>query len=222
MTTPLTDRLAAAPLDALVAIPRGAPAAVLCFLHGYDEGAPAPIEPALTRHGPLAPSAAPAARERFLVVAPQLPRAGDLWHHVAGEVVGVVEAAVRHAGLEGAGALPWCLTGFSFGGNGVFDLAAAQPGRWRALWAVDPTRVPATALGDAPVWLSVGDAARWRGPDFVRRLGLVPVPAGDGVPDESRLWLDAGLDHVGSARHAYADPRPYGWMLARAGAEARG
>ena len=176
-----------------------------------------PIERALTLHGPLAPSAAPAARERFLVVAPQLVRGGDLWHRSADDVLAIVNDA---AGRFGGDPERWFLTGFSFGGNGVFDLGAVHRGRWRALWAVDPTRVPLDPLDDTPIWLSIGAAARGLTSGFVRTLGLARAATKHerrGVtPDASRLYLDEGLDHVGSAASAYADARIYDWMSARA------
>ena len=218
------ERVSTGPLAYLVSVPPRAEAptpAVLCFLHGYDESAPMPIERALTLHGPLASSAAPAARERFLVVAPQLPRGGDVWHRAAADVLAVVEAAVQRFGGRGADSSRWLLTGFSFGGNGVFDLAAAQPGRWDALWPVDPTRVPSTRLDDTPLWLSIGAAARPLTPRFVRTLALDAAPAqapGAGIaPSTRRLYLDEGHDHVGSATSAYGDARIYEWLLARSG-----
>lgn len=216
-------RVTDGPFDCLVSVPaeRAATSAVLCFLHGYDEAAPMPIERALTLHGPLAPSAAGIARERFLVVAPQLPRGGDIWRRFAGDVRTAVEAAVQRLGGDAARSLPWLLTGFSYGGNGVFDLADAQPGRWRALWAVDPTRVPPTRLGETPLWLSIGAAARWSTARFVQALALEPAPRQGGgavhVPAARRLHLDEGLDHVGSAASAYGDARIYAWLLAQAG-----
>ena len=96
------------------------------------------------------------------------------------------------------------LTGFSYGGNGVFDLALAQPDRWAALWPVDPTRVPQRAPKQ-PLWLSAGDVARAQRAPFVRALQL-------GAKGE-RVWADDGEDHVGSARLAYGDERIYRWLL---------
>jgi GNAT superfamily N-acetyltransferase len=113
------------------------------------------------------------------------------------------------------------LTGFSFGGNGVFDLALAVPQRWTALWPVDPTRVPDRDPG-LPVWLSIGAAARPRARAFVRALALEPAR---GVPSTAlagdRVYLDEGHDHVGSAASAYADARIYEWLLTRRNATAR-
>jgi len=96
------------------------------------------------------------------------------------------------------------LTGFSYGGNGVFDLALAQPDLWTALWAVDPTRVPRRAPTQ-PLWLSSGDRARGQRQAFVRASAL-------GASGQ-RVWADDGEDHVGSARVAYGDERIYHWLL---------
>jgi len=200
----------AAPLPYVVSVPEEAeaPRPVLCFLHGYDEGAPTELAAGATRHGPLRPGSSPLAIRDFIVVAPQLPRAGDYWHRHADEVRRIVEDARAEHGGDAARTY---LTGFSFGGNGVLDLALAQPDLWAALWAVDPTRVPREEIR-RPVWLSFGAVAR-RGRDaFVRALALSPAegdaPAGD------RLYLDEGEDHVGAATRAYRDDRIYRWLLA--------
>jgi acetyl esterase/lipase len=202
-----------APLPYLLALPAAAPppgeaAPVLCFLHGYDEGAPMPIHQALTRHGPLRASSAPLARERFIVMAPQLPVRGDPWHRHADAVLQIVRQVQS---LHGGDPERTCLTGFSFGGNGVFDLALAQRDAWAALWAVDPTRVPLRDPG-LPVWLSAGEITRYQADGFVRRLESWP-PMGEEPGD--RVYLDEGADHVGSATLAYADERIYHWLLAR-------
>ncbi len=121
---------------------------VLCFLHGNGEAAPLPIVEAVTRHGPLAAGASGKSHE-FLVVAPQLPMPGDRWLEHAEEVWEMAfDTARRFDGDRRA----LCLTGFSFGGNGVFDLAAAKPEAWAALWSVDPSRVPRGKTAQ-PLWL---------------------------------------------------------------------
>src|SRR5256885_10747186 len=152
----------------LVRVPSGAGAhPLLCFLHGYDEAAPTALETALTRHGPLAPGNRQLVEDRFLVLAPQLPLAGDLWHRHADEVRALAQATIER---HGGDAKRMYLTGFSFGANGVFDLALAQPELWTALWAVDPTRVPARPL-PKPLWLSFGAVARSRNRAFIDALG---------------------------------------------------
>ena len=44
---------------------------LLCFLHGYDEGAPLDILAALTRYGPLRANTPSTAIAPFVIVAPQ-------------------------------------------------------------------------------------------------------------------------------------------------------
>jgi predicted peptidase len=175
---------------------------LLCFLHGYGEAAPLAPDIALRRHGPLARSSASLARDEFIVVAPQLPFAGDTWHRYADEVLSVLDEVAAKQPIDAARRY---LTGFSFGGNGVFDLALLQPEAWAALWAVDPTRVPREPPRQ-PVWISAGAVARSQRSEFVRSLAL--------RPQGERVWADDGEDHVGSARVAYGDERVYRWLLA--------
>ena len=198
------------PLPYLFSLPddnAARPRPVLFFLHGYDEGAPMEIHDALTRHGPLRSGNPAATLGQFIIVAPQMPVRGDVWYRYA-DAVGVILQRVleQHAG----DAQRAYLTGFSFGGNGVFDLALLQPNRWAALWAVDPTRVPERDP-HAPVWLSFGEVARYRKRGFIQALGLAPAAQTSNAP---RVYLDEGEDHVGSARLAYRDERIYSWLLA--------
>jgi len=191
----------------LVSLPAGpGPHPLLCFLHGYGEAAPKPIDEALRRHGPLRSGNPARITEDFIVLAPQLPEAGDLWRPYAAKVRTLVEEAIARYGAD-AGRL--YLTGFSYGANGVFDLALIQPGAWAALWPVDPTRPPARDP-DLPVWLSFGESARARKSRFIAALRLKPA---DGEIDADRVYLDRGDDHVGAARRAYADGRIYDWLL---------
>jgi predicted peptidase len=180
----------------------------LCFLHGYGEGAPLPIQQALTRHGPLAATSSPRARGEFIVVAAQLPACGDVWYRYADAVREIVQQVrARHR----ADPQQLFLTGFSFGGNGVFDLALAQREFWAALWPVDPTRVP-PADPERPVWLSSGARSRDHAHAFIQRLHLEP-PHDTALAD--RIYVDQGQDHVGTARLAYQDERIYRWLLSK-------
>lgn len=181
-----------------LSLPRAkGPRPVLCFLHGYGEAASNAGEEGLTRHGPLWAGAPASVARRFLIVVPQLPIAGDLWHRHAGEVRRCVKESIeRHEGDPRRA----YLTGFSFGGNGVFDLALLQPDFWAALWAVDPTRVPPHAL-PAPLWLSFGGVARSQKGHFLESLRVAD------------RFADEGDDHVGAARRAYGDERIYSWLL---------
>jgi poly(3-hydroxybutyrate) depolymerase len=202
-----------APLPYLFSLPRtAAPASgawpLLCFLHGYDEGTPMPIRQALTRHGPLAAASSPRATAEFIVVAAQLPTRGDVWYRYADAVQEIVQQ-VR--ALHRADPQQTFLTGFSFGGNGAFDLALEQREFWAALWPVDPTRVP-QADPERPVWLSSGAVSRHHAHAFTQRLHLGPP---HGAEPEDRVYVDQGQDHVGTARLAYQDERIYRWLLSK-------
>jgi poly(3-hydroxybutyrate) depolymerase len=200
--------VAAGPLDALLSLPGpgDGPRPVLCFLHGYGEAAPLDIHAALTKLGPLGAGASHTAAREFILAAPQLPLAGDHWLREAESVRSLVHTLHTEHGGDPARTY---LTGFSFGGNGVIDLALAQPELWAALWPVDPTRVPRRDP-QKPVWLSVGHVARHATDEFARSMHLQP-PAEHEPGD--RVYLDQGEDHVGSARLAYADERIYAWLL---------
>lgn len=180
---------------------------VLLFLHGYEEGPPTEIYAGVTAHGPLKPGSSPLATREFIVAAPQLPTRGDLWHSHANTVCEIA----RHL-HENCGGDPrrTYLTGFSYGGNGVFDVALHDSSLWGALWPVDPTRVPAADPG-IPVWLSSGEDPRPNGPRFMERLGLDPP----GGLSELRVYLDEGQDHVGTATSAYKNDRIYNWLLSK-------
>jgi predicted peptidase len=190
------------------AMPRNAPPPLLCFLHGYDEAAPLEIGAALTRHGPLRATSPPRSLDQFVIVAPQLPTRGDLWHRYAPVVRQIVLEVAQQYGCDGQ---RLSLTGFSFGGNGVFDLALAQPDLWAALWPVDPTRVPTQSIA-MPIWLSIGEIARYQTRTFRQRLAL---EAADSAPRGDRVWCDDGADHVGTATRAYSDARVYEWLLSK-------
>jgi predicted peptidase len=200
------------PLRYLLSVPPegrpGDPFPVLCFLHGYGEAAPRDIRRALTLHVPLRSSSTPRAAREFIIVAPQLLVGGDLWNRYADVVREIVsEARSEHGGDPRR----LYLSGFSFGGNGVFDLGAAQPDLWAGLWAVDPTRVPAKKL-KRPVWFSFGEVSRAHKAASIAALDLRPF--GEDARGD-RVWLDEGLDHVGSATSAYADERIYDWLLGK-------
>jgi len=202
------------PLRLLVSVPcfgetQSSPAPVLCFLHGSAEAAPLEIRTALTRHGPLNRNTLPTAGGCFIIIAPQLPSpGGDVWGRYARDVRSIVRQMQTE--LNGDPCRTY-LTGFSFGGNGVFDLALLLPDLWAALWPVDPTRVPSRDPG-LPVLLSFGEIARGLKDEFIGTLGLEEWR--DGYVGES-LFLDQGADHTGSAALAYRDERIYSWLLSK-------
>jgi predicted peptidase len=177
-------------------------------LHGLDEGPPTPIWAALKRHGPLADTASPMATAEFTVLAPQLPTRGDRWHRHADALREIVRGLQATQQVDPGRAF---LTGFSYGANGVFDLALVQRDLWAALWPVDPTRVPDRDPGLA-VWLSSGEVSRGEAQEYIDRLRLEQL--GEGPPGE-RVYADQGQDHVGTATLAYQDERIYRWLLSQ-------
>lgn len=180
---------------------------VLVFLHGLGEGPPTEIFAGITAHGPLRPGSSLLAMEEFIIAAPQLPARGDNWRYHTDAVIAIARQ-VQHD--HGGDPSRTYLTGFSFGGNGVFDVALDDPFVWSALWPVDPTRVPEKDPG-LPVWVSSGEASRPGGRGFISRLSLQPPDA----DDEDRVYLDEGLDHVGTATAAYRSDCIYRWLLSR-------
>lgn len=205
------------PLCGLLSLPRRprSGAALLCFLHGRGEAQPMDPVTAMTMHGPLHPLSGIDTLDEapsFVVVAPQLPVAGDLWHEQTDRVAALVQQVEARYATDPARRY---LTGFSFGGNGVFDLGRRLPGFWSAMWSVDPPRRPEPGLA-GPLWFSIGSSARPHAAESIQRLGSTALSddAPDAAPGATRMHLDQGEDHVGCARRAYADARIYRWLLA--------
>ena len=186
---------------------------VLFFLHGFDEGYPTPLKLGLTRHGPFKASSSSVATTEFIVVAPQLPLSGDFWHKYASEVRAIVRQVQKDNGGDPNRTF---LTGFSFGGNGVLDLGSEQPDLWRALWPVDPTRVPGTNI-EQDIWLSSGQISRFSEERFIQSLQLerLSPELGDRLNPGNRVYFDYMRGHTETATMAYQDDRIYRWLLSR-------
>ena len=135
-----------------------------------------------------------------MVVEPQRPGLRDDWVADLAAVVRVV----RRVHDDGRGdPVRTYLTGFSLGGNGVLDFAAADSDLWAAHWAVDPTRLPA-GHPSRPMWVSAGPLTKWnRGYDRMRAA----VGGTFRVTDEAD-------DHVEAAARAYGRAEVYDWLLA--------
>ncbi|MGH7986252.1 MAG: hypothetical protein ACRD4Q_16620 [Candidatus Acidiferrales bacterium] len=169
-----------------------------------------PLREALTLHGPLRAGNFPGVAERFIIVAPQLPIAGDQWRKQAHAVRRIMTEAEKEYGGDPGRTY---LTGFSYGGNGVFDVGIAQPGFWAALWSVDPTRPPEGSL-PCPLWLSLGEASRGKRSEFLHAINnLREVRPEDVIPDADFICEDRGEDHTGTAKIAYEEDRVYEWLL---------
>lgn len=198
---------------------------ILCYLHGIREcGRPSDTEEKtetlLTSHGPLKRNGkVQAATADFIVVVPQipcLPGEGDRsfrdnWRDYADAVRQIVET-VREK-YRGDGQRLY-LTGFSLGGNGVFDLAQDQPGFWAALWPVDPTR-PCRNNLRCPTWLWYGTNTPQPNRATVGSLNLQPAPA-NVIPVGDSLCTDTRRSHVPTAATAYAEARVYNWLRGKA------
>ncbi|KAI1712525.1 hypothetical protein DdX_09617 [Ditylenchus destructor] len=181
---------------------------VLCFLHGRDEAAPLPLQQAVTLWGPLSPKNPARIRNEFIIVVPQLPISGDDWHLYAGSVKDIV----KHVQCEhGGDPKRTYLTGFSYGGNGVFDLGIKQSDFWAALWSVDPVRMPKEEV-KPPTWLSIGEIVRPSTDAYIQQvcLNLLDEELGG-----DRYYLDEGQNHGGCAYMAYKDERIYDWLITK-------
>ena len=165
------------------------------------------IHAALTLHGPLRAGNPQQVSNRFIIVAPQLPApGGDIWSQYAPAVQQLIKAV--QAQYHGDPRRTY-LTGFSFGGNGVLDIAMAQSNFWAALWAVDLTRVSASP--ERPIWLCLRQGHPQTN-DFIAGLQLSSAKTD---PQGNRLYTVSGRDHVDAATSAYRDNRIYDWLLGK-------
>ena len=185
---------------------------VLCFLHGNGEhNGNLTIQEALEMHGPLKndTDTHEALGDRFIVIFPQLPApGGNVWGNYADDVSAIVASVQAEYGGDPNRTY---LTGFSYGGNGVFSLATKQPGIWAALWAVDQPLKP-TPQTRQPIWLSLGDRSRTE-VSKLRQQGFQEIKKANDNSD--KVYIDYGEGHTGTATSAYRDVRSYKWLLRR-------
>lgn len=184
---------------------------VLCFLHGNGEhSGKLTIEQALGKHGPLQDDAKTrdAVGNRFIVVFPQLFKpGGDVWGNYADDVEDIVKFVWDEYGGDPKRTY---LTGFSFGGNGVFCIASKKPGVWAALWPVDPTIKPIPE-SQLPVWLSLGPYSRCE-EEGLQKLRFQKI--GKESDNSAKfVYLDYGANHGCTATETYRDKRAYKWLL---------
>jgi predicted peptidase len=204
---------------ALIYMPEGGgPHPVLCFLHGVGEaaadkeGKPQPLAKLLANGSPAWHAENGSAfMSRFLVVCPQLERRRRWETADAPWVDSVVQAAVRdHVGDLSR----LVLTGFSYGGEGTFQIASASKLAWPTIWAVDPAlqRVPPLPAADARVWVHHGSAqpGEENREAFADALALKPW---NGAADTRRVLTALAADHAGTCAAAYAEAHVYDWLL---------
>jgi len=205
---------------------------VLCFLHGAGQavknstGNEQPLD-VLMNHG--APPwhceiNSPLIRD-FIVLSPQLPTRRQ-WEQPDFEKVENILRTIYNS-FRGDPAKTY-LTGFSFGGKGVFDFAAwaeelskKDPSKvvsWAALWPVDDAHAQARpSCSVKRIWLHFGT---WK-PDpqksTAMNLGLTQAETfRNGYPKTDGLYTDYtpfGYDHTTTCAVSYADWRVYEWLL---------
>jgi predicted peptidase len=202
----------------LIFVPDGAgPHPVLCFLHGAGEaaadkdGTPQPTAKLLANGSPAWHAEQGSAFvSRFLVVCPQLECRRRWESNDAPWVDAVVQAAVQDHGGDLSRLV---LTGFSYGGEGAFQIASASELKWPTIWVVDPAlqRVPPVPVADARIWVHHGSAQP--GAEnmkvFAEALALKPW---DGAADARRLLTALAADHPGTCAAAYAEAHVYDWL----------
>lgn len=194
---------------------------VLCFLHGSGEAATRfvdgalvsqPLEALLAHESPpWQTQQGKAFIEDFLVVCPQL-EASRRWEPTDAPWI---DRIVQEAIAQGQGdPSRLILTGFSLGGEGIFQLVRASALAWKTLWAVDPAFRPNTPLPgeEVRVWVHYG----YQQPggqymeDFARALTLLPESE---APGARRIVSRLSLSHTEVCRAAYGDERVYRWLL---------
>lgn len=198
---------------------------ILCYLHGRRECARLSDKKhervrLLTTHGPLKKGNPRAgATNNFIVVVPQVPclpskrdRTFNNWVKYQNTVRQIVESVREEYNGDRRRLY---LTGFSLGGNGVFDIARAQSNFWAALLPVDPTQRFPRGL-QRPIWLWYGDSSRRHNQRTARSLRLQDASANKkqrAVGD--RLFTDTAEGHSTTATSAFKDPRVYAWLLTK-------
>jgi len=191
---------------------------VLCFLHGVGEAVNGGSSEGVAAHQSPAwhadnrsPFITP-----FLTVCPQRLDPGCWTATDAQNLHSVHDQDIEeHNGCDEQ----VFLTGFSYGGDGVFWFAAYDRGdRFRKLWAVDPTLSPRSSIPtpvpppEYPILVHHGTDTDQEMQEFIQRAGLLNWP-NEGVPAGRRFVCELGLEHVETCRAAYQDHRAYDWLL---------
>ncbi|HEY8208229.1 MAG TPA: hypothetical protein VIG99_12155 [Myxococcaceae bacterium] len=191
-------------------VPDAPPRALVCFLHGVGESADGAGHTSdrlqlLLRHGSpaaLADAGSPLVAG-CLVLCPQLPERRH-WLPADAEWIDLlVGDALREHGAP-AGAL--LLTGFSRGGEGIFQVASASRYRWSALWAVDPALQPGTPPPPSGARVLVHHGIEQPGAEHRPAFAARVAQAGGGV-------IALAADHVQTCRQAYSDAGAWARLL---------
>jgi predicted peptidase len=202
----------------------GAPRPLLLVLHGSGERGVDNIAPTRVGLGPaLLRGVVPFP---LLAVFPQLPP-GASWQGVHAErALAVVDDACAQFGGDGTRV---ALSGLSRGGYGVWELALAYPGRFRALIPVCGGITPPRS--DADLRVAALDACSDPWSEAAQRLARIPCWIVHGardsvIPVEQSRRMAAALRAAGAPLHyrelpaanhnawdaAYADARLWYWL----------
>ncbi len=201
---------------------------VLCFLHGAGEaartgdGKEQGIEK-LEEHGSPAWHAAinsPLVQD-FIVVCPQRPERGR-W--TPSDDLDEVERILAKVYEEFQGdRTRTCLTGFSYGAEGVFEFAAkSQPDRWYALWPVDDAgQKPRSECNVRRIWLHYGNWENINRQTDHQTQTCKNLVLRDAAPFQATLapgdlrytdYRKYEYGHSATCAAAYADWRVYAWL----------
>ena len=204
----------------LVFVPEGSGShPVLCFLHGAGEagadrnGKPQSLATVLKNGSPAwHAEKGSASVSRFLVICPQLERRRRWESSDAPWVDSIVQAAVREHGGDLSRSV---LTGFSYGGEGAFQIASVSKLPWPTIWAVDPAlqRVPPIPAANVRIWVHHGSAQP--GAENMKKFAeqLALEPRSDSAQGTRRVHTALGTDHPGTCTAAYAEVHVYDWLL---------
>jgi pimeloyl-ACP methyl ester carboxylesterase/prenyltransferase beta subunit len=185
---------------------------VILFLHGAGERGKDGIAPTQVGLGPAILNQQPSFP--FIVVFPQAEKTWSADSEDAAAALAALDDVVaRFTPKRGdASPHPVVLTGLSMGGRGAWEIAAAHPGRFKAVVPIcgpaKPEVVP--ALKEVPIWAFVGDEDRKETVLGMRELVRLLEEAG-ATP---RYTEYRGVGH-NSWDRTYADPKLYQWMVNR-------
>ncbi len=183
---------------------------LLLYLHGSGEKG-TDVQ-ALTAQ-PLPETLAKKTDFPFIVVSPQLGPQQETWSGMLEPINTLLDELEQVLAVDRQRVY---LTGLSLGGAGVWEFGLRYPNRFAALVPIagfyrgDPNDI--CALKDIPAWVFHGE-----------KDTIVPPSASQGVVDvlkacgaNVRFTLYPDADHIGSWRHAYAEPELYTWLLSQA------
>ncbi len=148
----------------------------------------------------------------FIVVSPQLGPSQETWSGMIEPINILLDELEQVLAVDRQRVY---LTGLSLGGAGVWEFGLRYPRRFAALVPIagfyrgDPNDI--CSLKDIPTWVFHGAQDTIVPPSASQDMVDVLKACGANV----RFTLYADADHIGSWRHAYAEPELYTWLLSQ-------